>query len=331
MSGQRPILSVRDLAVEIRDGRRRVSLLEGFSLDVPRGYTVALLGESGSGKTLAALAMLGLLPRAARVVAGSAHFGGTDLLAIDEGELQRIRGSRIGVVFQETGTALNPLMTVGEQIAEPLRVHQGLNRAVTRQQVLALLEVVGIADPPRHYRSYPHQLSGGARQRSLIAMALACRPELLVADEPTTALDTTIQAQILDLLTRLTSDLRMSVLLITHDLAVVSQLADSVAVLHGGRVVEEGPVNVVLAAPLHPYTAAMLETRPDSLLAGRHGRVATLVHGGPPRSPGAGCPLSPSCGRCGESGASSVPPMIALDDGRRVRCFSVAAAGGRHD
>ncbi|HUT77563.1 MAG TPA: ABC transporter ATP-binding protein, partial [Polyangia bacterium] len=212
---------------------------------------------------------------------------------------------------------------------ESLRVHQGLGRAVTRQQVLSLLEIVGIADPPRHFGSYPHQLSGGARQRSMIAMALACRPELLVADEPTSSLDTTIQAQILDLLMRLIRDLRMSVLLITHDLAVVTQLADSVAVLQGGRIIEEGPVGVVLSAPAHPYTAALLETRPGSLLTGMQRQVTALVQAGSRLSPASGCPLAPSCGRCGERGVAAVPPMIALDDGRRVRCFFAANGGPR--
>jgi oligopeptide/dipeptide ABC transporter ATP-binding protein len=326
MDEPRPILSIRDLRVDITGESRRIPLLDGFSLDVPRGRTVALLGESGSGKTLAALAVLGLLPRAARVTGGRAEFGGIDLLALDERALRRIRGARIGFVFQETGTALNPLMPVGLQIGEPLRLHQGLGRAVTRQQVLSLLEIVGIADPPRHFDSYPHQLSGGARQRSMIAMALACRPELLVADEPTSALDTTIQAQILDLLTRLIRDLRMSVLLITHDLAVVTQLADSVAVLHGGRIVEDGPVSVVLSAPAHPYTAALLETRPGSPLTGMQRQVTALA--GSRLSPATGCPLAPACGRCGERGNTAIPPMVALGDGRRVRCF-FAADGGR--
>jgi peptide/nickel transport system ATP-binding protein len=329
MDDPRPILSVRDLRLEILDGESRRLLLDGFSLDVPRGRTVALLGESGSGKTLAALALLGLLPRTVRVTGGRADFAGSDLLAMDEDALRRIRGSRIGVVFQGTGTALNPLLPVGEQIGEPLRVHQGLGRAVSRQQVLALLEIVGIADPPRHYRSYPHQLSGGARQRSMIAMALACRPELLVADEPTSSLDTTIQAQILDLLTRLIRDLRMSVLLITHDLAVVTQLADSVAVLQGGRIVEDGPVNVVLAAPAHPYTAALLETRPGSPLTGMQRQVTALAQARSELSTSAGCPLAPACGRCGGRGAAAVPPMIALGDERRVRCFFAADGGPR--
>jgi ABC-type dipeptide/oligopeptide/nickel transport system ATPase component len=329
MDEPHPILSIRDLGVEVADDNRRFPVLDGFSLDVPRARTLALLGESGSGKTLAALAVLGLLPRAARVTAGRAEFGGTDLLALDESSLRRIRGSRIGVVFQETGTALNPLMPVGLQIGEPLRVHQGLGAAVTRQQVLSLLEIVGIADPEQHFRSYPHQLSGGARQRSMIAMALACRPELLVADEPTTALDATVQAQILDLLTRLIRDLRMSVLLITHDLAVVTHLADSVAVLHSGRVVEEGPVSVVLGAPAHPYTAALLEARPGALLGAGHRQIAALARGRPGIGPPGGCPLAGSCGRCGEAGAGAVPPMIALEDGRRVRCF-FAAPGGTH-
>jgi peptide/nickel transport system ATP-binding protein len=329
MDEPHPILSIRDLSLDLTDGEHRRTLLDGFSLDVPRGRTVALLGESGSGKTLAALAVLGLLPRAARVTGGRVEFAGSDLLTLDEGALCGIRGARIGMIFQETGTAFNPLLPVGKQIGEPLRVHRDLGRAVTRQQVLSLLEIVGIADPPRHFLSYPHQLSGGARQRSMIAMALACRPELLVADEPTSALDTTIQAQILDLLTRLIRDLRMSVLLITHDLAVVTQLADSVAVLHGGRIVEEGPVDVVLAAPAHPYTAALLETRPGSLLTGANRQVTALAQVAGQAAPGTCCPLAQACGACGGRGAAAVPPMVTLEDGRRVRCF-LSAVGGTH-
>ena len=251
-------LSLSDLAVEVRgsDGPRRV--LDGLTLDVPRGRAVALVGESGSGKTLAALAILGLLPQAAAVRGGRVLFDGEDLLTAGERRLRAIRGARIGMIFQEPRSALNPLRPVGPQIGEVLRLHKGLGAGLVREQVLSLMELVGIADPAQRYRAFPHQLSSGLLQRVLIAIALACRPDLLIADEPTSALDATVQAQILDLLARLRRDLRMSMLLITHNVGVVAALADSVAVLHGGRVVEAGDVADILRAPAHPHTRELL-------------------------------------------------------------------------
>ena len=254
-------LSVRDLVVEVagRGGPRVV--IDGLSLDVPRGRAVALVGESGSGKTLTALAVLGLLPRAARVKGGAVLFDGEDVLAAGEERLRALRGDRIGMVFQEPRAALNPLMQVGPQIGEVLQVKKGLGSSLVREQVLSLMEMVGIADPPRSYATYPHQLSSGVLQRVLIATALACRPDLVIADEPTSALDATVQVQILDLLARLRQDLRMSMLLITHNLGVVAALADTVAVLHGGRVIEAGDVRDILGKPQHPYTRTLLKER----------------------------------------------------------------------
>jgi ABC-type microcin C transport system duplicated ATPase subunit YejF len=247
MAGAAHMLTIRDLAVEIRGrgGVRRV--LDGLSLDVPRGRAVALVGESGSGKTLAALAVVGLLPRAASVRGGSVLFDGKELLGAGDRLLRTIRGARVGMIFQEPRSALNPLQPVGPQIGEGLRLHKGLGARLVREQVLSLMELVGIADPAQRYRAFPHQLSSGLLQRVLVATALACRPDLLIADEPTSALDATVQAQILDLLARLRRDLRMSMLLITHNVGVVAALADSVAVLRGGRVVEEGDVRAFLA------------------------------------------------------------------------------------
>jgi ABC-type microcin C transport system duplicated ATPase subunit YejF len=252
------LLSIRDLVIEVtgRGGARTV--IGGLSLDVPRGRAVALVGESGSGKTLTALAVLGLLPHAAKVRRGAVLFDGEDLLAAGEDRLCALRGDRIGMVFQEPRSALNPLKQVGPQIGEVLQLHKGLGGSLVREQVLSLMEMVGIADPPRSYATYPHQLSSGVLQRVLIAIALACRPDLVIADEPTSALDATVQAQIIDLLARLRRDLRMSMLLITHSLGVVAALADSVAVLDGGRVIEAGDVRDVFAAPEHPYTRSLL-------------------------------------------------------------------------
>jgi len=263
MTASLKTLSIRDLVVEVRGRSGARNVIEGLSLDVPRARAVALVGESGSGKTLAALAALGLLPRAASVRGGSVLFGKEDLLAAGEKRMQSIRGARIGMIFQEPRSALNPLQQVGPQIGEVLRLHKGLGADLVREQVLALMEMVGIADSAQRYRNYPHQLSSGLLQRVLVAIALACRPDLLIADEPTSALDATVQAQIIDLLARLRQDLRMSMLLITHNVGVVAALADTVAVLHGGRVVEEGDVRDILRAPVHPHSRALLTPERD--------------------------------------------------------------------
>lgn len=273
MTAPGPALAIRDLVVEVRGGGGPRRVLDGLSLEVPRGAAVALVGESGSGKTLAALAVLGLLPRAATVRGGSVVFEGEELLGAGESRLRSIRGARIGMVFQEPRSALNPLKPVGPQIGEVLRLHKGLAAGIVREQVLSLMELVGIADPARRYRSFPHQLSSGLLQRVLVATAIACRPELLIADAPTSALDATVQAQILDLITRLRRDLRMSMLLITHDVGVVAALADSVAVLHGGRVVEAGDVRAILAAPSHPHARSLLGAG-GAARPGAAGRVA---------------------------------------------------------
>jgi len=320
----RPILSIRDLSVEIAGESRSRQILDGLTIDVPRGTTVAVVGESGSGKTIAALSVLNLLPSVARVTRGSVEFDGRDLLQLDDDAMCDIRGNRIGMIFQEPTTSLNPLMQVGRQIGEAVRIHKGLGRAVTREQVLALMEMVGIPDPRRRYRNYPHQLSGGVRQRVVIAMALACRPDLLLADEPTTALDATVQAQIIDLLARLIRDLRMSVLLITHDLGVVASLADRVAVLHAGTLVEEGPVRAILKSPRHPYTQALLEARPESRSGVlRRSRLAAL-RGSSPSGEGAstGCPLAPVCKHALEICHAQRGEMIAVGPDHFARCLN---------
>lgn len=319
----RPILSIRDLTVDLTDETRSFKVLDGLTLDVPRGTTVAVVGESGSGKTIAALSVLNLLPTVARITAGEVVFDGRNLLELDDDAMGDIRGNRIGMIFQEPSTSLNPLMQVGRQIGEALRIHKGLGRAVTREQVLALMEMVGIPDPRRRYRNYPHQLSGGVRQRVVVAMALACRPDLLLADEPTTALDATVQAQIIDLLARLIRDLRMSVLLITHDLGVVASLADRVAVLNDGRVVEEGPVRTILKHPAHPYTEALLEARPASGTGSVHKSRLAALRGSSPSRDGdvAGCPLAPVCKQGAERCQVERVEMITVGPGHRARCL----------
>ncbi|MFO8073912.1 MAG: ABC transporter ATP-binding protein [Polyangia bacterium] len=325
MEAPKPILSIRDLAVEAGEADRRVVVPDGLSLDVKRGSTTALLGESGSGKTLTALAVLGLLPSGTRVLRGSVRLFDTDLLRLDEERLRRLRGERVGMVFQEPTTSLNPLMQIGKQIAEPLRVHKGLDKKISHQQTLALMEMVGIPDPRRRYRHYPHQLSGGVRQRVVIAMALACRPELLLADEPTSALDATIQAQIVDLLARLIRDLRMSVLLITHDLGVINALADDVEILHGGRIVERGPVDALLKQPAHPYTRAILRLHPTERLPAKRGGLAALASSPPASQLEEGCALAGSCPEAEPRCRKQDPGWFVVEAGHRVRCFAAGS------
>ncbi len=321
MSREKPILAVHDLSVTIKDGLGVRKAVDGLSLRISRGQTLALFGESGSGKSLTALATLGILPTPpAQVIEGSIDFDGRNLLALSERELQKLRGDRIAMIFQEPNTSLNPLMPVGEQIGETIRLHQRLDRINAREQVLALMEMVGISDPKRRYRSFPHQLSGGIRQRVMIAMALSCRPELLLADEPTSALDTTVQAQIVDLLSRLIRDLGMSVLLITHDLGVVAAMADRVVVIHKGRVVEEGSVREILKDPMHPYTRALLASEPlfNPSSQTHHARSSVADHSSDRNA--IGCPFFSLCLNKIDLCLEQNPVLTDLGTGRKVRC-----------
>ncbi|MGO4125988.1 ABC transporter ATP-binding protein [Inquilinus sp. YAF38] len=253
-----PLLAIDGLRVAI-GGR---SVVDGVSLSIRRGEVLALVGESGCGKSLTALSVLRLLPAAARVAGGSIAMEGTDLLALDEASLRDLRGNRVSVIFQEPVASLNPLVRVGDQVAESLRLHRGASAAAARAEAVAMLARVGIADPERRAGQFPFELSGGMCQRVMIASALICRPEILIADEPTTALDVTIQAQILDLLKSLRAEAGSAILLITHDMGVVADMADRVAVMYGGTVVESGPVDAIFDAPAHPYTKLLLATVP---------------------------------------------------------------------
>lgn len=330
MSQDTPILTVENLTVEIKDSSGRRLAVDDLSFELYRGQTLAIVGESGSGKSLTALSMLKLLPTPpARVTQGSVIFNGRDLLQIPDREMRRIRGSRIAMIFQEPTTSLDPLMPVGQQIGEAIRVHHRLDRTTTREQVLALMETVGIPDPKRRYRSYPHQLSGGIRQRVIIAAALSCRPDILLADEPTSALDTTVQAQIVDLLSRLISDLGMSVVLIAHDLGVVSALADKVIVLLRGRVMEAGTVQQILKDPLHPYTQALLAARPltkDTTPDARF--VANDEYKIFKNSGQISCPFTSVCGLKSGLCDEKDPRLVDIGEGRKVRCAVVEARYG---
>ena len=259
-----PILDVQQLTVVFEGGRSTVTAVDGVSLQIAPGETLGLVGESGSGKSVTALAMLRLLQPPGRVTAGRVMFEGRDLLTLPEREMRRIRGARISLIFQEPMTALNPVMRVGDQIAEALTVHGQAGAREARRRAADLLDAVHIPDAARRARDYPHQLSGGMRQRVIIAIALACRPALLIADEPTTALDVTIQAQVLDLLRELRAQYNLTLLLITHDFGVIAEMADRVAVMHRGALVEQGPVRQMLRAPAHEYTQGLLAAVPGS-------------------------------------------------------------------
>jgi ABC-type dipeptide/oligopeptide/nickel transport system ATPase component len=259
-----PLLDVHDLTVVFDGSGRPVTAVDQVSFQIAAGETLGLVGESGSGKSVTAFAILRLVQPPGRITGGRVLFDGQDLLTLTEPDMRQVRGARISLIFQEPMTALNPVMRVGDQIAEALTVHGLADRATARARAVELLDAVRIADPSRRVRDYPHQLSGGMRQRVMIAIALACRPPLIIADEPTTALDVTIQAQVLELLRELKERFNLALLLITHDFGVIAEMADRVAVMYKGRIVETGPVRQILRAPAHDYTRTLLAAVPGT-------------------------------------------------------------------
>ncbi len=317
-----PLLRIEGLSVELAPG---LSPVRGVDLALERGECLGLVGESGSGKSMLALALLRLLPRGARL-GGRVVFDGQDIAALPPASLPALRGRRIAMVFQEPMAALNPLMRVGAQVAEPLRHHLGLSANAAAMRAEELLAQVGIPDPARRAAAWPHELSGGMRQRVTIAIALACGPDLLIADEPTTALDATIQAQIVALLRRLKDELGLAMLLITHDLGVVAELADRVAVMYGGRIAEVAPAEAFFDGPLHPYArglmaaTAALEAEPGARLSAVPGVVPGL------RDLPSGCAFHPRCAAARPACAVSHPPDLTREGGRRVACWAVAEA-----
>jgi peptide/nickel transport system ATP-binding protein len=258
-----PLLDVQDLTV-VFDGARQVTAVDRVNLQIATGETLGVVGESGSGKSVTAYSVLRLVQPPGRIVSGRVMFEGRDLLRLTEPEMREVRGARISLIFQEPMTALNPVMRVGDQIAEALTVHSMAGLRDARARAVELLDAVRISDPARRVRDYPHQLSGGMRQRVMIAIALACRPPLIIADEPTTALDVTIQAQVLELLRELKERFQLALMLITHDFGVIAEMADRVAVMYKGQIVEEGPVRQILRAPVHPYTRSLLAAVPGT-------------------------------------------------------------------
>jgi oligopeptide/dipeptide ABC transporter ATP-binding protein len=316
-----PLLEIRDLTVNFAMAGGRVRAVAGVSFDLAPGETLGLVGESGCGKTVTALSILRLLPMPPAEVTGVIRFQGEDLASCPEARMRQIRGNRIAMVFQEPMTALNPVLTIGEQVAEALRLHRGLSHAEAWREAAAALARVGFPDAAHRLAQYPHQLSGGLRQRALMAMALACDPELLIADEPTTALDVTIQAQILALLARLKAELGLAVLFITHNLGIVAQTADRVAVMYAGLMVELAPTPELFRAPSHPYTVGLLNSVPRLDFRRPPGEILSAITGHLPAEPPPGCLFRDRCplahDRCLEE-----PPWVAVNPGHTVRCWN---------
>ncbi len=320
------LLAVRDLVTSFRTDSGPLRAVDGVSFDVPAGKTVGLVGESGCGKSVTALSILRLIPSPpGRIESGKIELDGKDLLALRERDMRAVRGNDISMIFQEPMTSLNPVYTVGWQIVEAIRLHQKASKKEARARAIELLRLVGIHSPETSVDTYPHQLSGGQRQRVMIAMALACEPKVLVADEPTTALDVTIQAQILELIVSLQKKLGMSVLLITHDLGVVAEYADHVVVMYAGRVVESSPVAELFAHPRHPYTRGLLESIPRmgaKRIGGRPARLPTIEGFVPDlRHLPSGCRFADRCPMKIDACTVKEPELEAPSPGRQSRCI----------
>ena len=322
-SGQ-PALAVEGLEVAFPTREGTIRAVAGVSYEIARGRTLGVVGESGCGKSVAALAVLGLVPPPGRVTAGRIRLDGLDVTALDEAALASVRGERVAMVFQEPMTALNPVLTVGAQVAEAWALHREGSRREARAAALAMLDRVRIPEPARRYDSYPHELSGGMRQRAMIAMALACRPAVLIADEPTTALDVTIQAQILELMLEIQAEFAMAIQFISHNLGVVSGVADEVMVMYAGRVVERAQATALFARPRHPYTRALMETVPR-IGAGRD-RLPAIAGAVPhPLALPPGCPFSDRCPLADAGCREAEPPLADLGGGHLAACFKAEA------
>ncbi|MGE0851327.1 MAG: ABC transporter ATP-binding protein [Hyphomicrobiaceae bacterium] len=318
-----PLLQVRNLTTRFNTEQGQVTAVDGVSFDIDAGETVAIVGESGSGKSVTALSIMRLIPSPpGKIESGEIVFEGRDLSGIDDAGMRAIRGNKIAMIFQEPMSSLNPALTVGMQVAEPSNLHRGLAWAKAMDLAKELLGRVRIPDAASRLASYPHQYSGGMRQRVMIAMALACQPRLIIADEPTTALDVTVQAQILDLLKELTRETGSSLLLITHDLGVVARYADRVAVMYGGRIVETAPARELYKHPHHPYTLGLMGSVPR--LDGDAGRRLVPIEGQPPDLAHLppGCAFSPRCGKASDACRAARPPLVEVAARHFKACFN---------
>lgn len=321
MSQEDLILEIRDLCVEFQTVEGTVQAVNHLSYKLRKGEKLGIVGESGSGKSVSSLGMLRLIPNPpGRITEGEILYKGQDLVKAPKKEMQRIRGNEISMIFQEPMTSLNPIIKCGKQIAESLRLHRGMNKKEAMEEAVRLMQSVGIANPAQRAHEYPHQMSGGMRQRVMIAMALACEPQILIADEPTTALDVTIQAQILDLIRDLNERMGTSVIFITHDLGVVSELCDTVLVMYTGRIVEQAPVLELFETPKHPYTVGLLEAIPR--ITKQRAPLQTIEGTVPnPTERIDGCSFSPRCPYATEQCRQKEPPEVQLSEHRRVRCW----------
>jgi oligopeptide/dipeptide ABC transporter ATP-binding protein len=322
-----PLLEIRRLSTHYVSARgtRVTRAVDDVSLSLDQGQTLGIVGESGSGKTTLALTLLRMLPPAAKIVSGEIMFEGADLLKKSASEMRRIRGKRIAMILQDPMASLNPLFTVGDQVAEPIRVHEGVGRSKAWTRATDLLKAVRIAAPERRVREYPHQLSGGMRQRIVGAIAISCEPRVLIADEPTTSLDLTIQAQYLKLLRDLQRAHNLALIFITHNLGIVAKMCDQVAVMYAGRLVEAGPVKQIYNSPAHPYTQALLESIPR---VGDNRKRLTAIDGQPPdpSAPPPGCAFHPRCPKIMDRCRTEAPPEFRVADAQTSRCWLSAPA-----
>ena len=323
-----PLLQIKDLHTDIEIRSGVVRALSGVDLHVNPGETLGIVGESGSGKTMTALSLMGLLPQGGKVSSGSIILDGQDLTQLPLKEKRKLRGTKVGMIFQDPLTSLNPTMKIGLQVCEPLRVHEGLSKKEALERAVEILKRVGMPRPEVVINNYPHQLSGGMRQRVMIAMALVCKPRILIADEPTTALDVTIQKQILNLFLELQESDRMSIMMVTHDIGVAAQVADQIAIMYGGIILECGATRQVLETPANPYTKALIAALPKSgnreRLVAIEGQPPTIVHMPP------GCPFSNRCTYATEACRQSVPELKPIDEHHMTAChMNLVTSGGK--
>ena len=322
------VLEVRDLELWFNGDYGAVKILNKVSFDIHKGETLGIVGESGCGKSMTSLCVMQLLNSPPAVINGSIKLRGRELLALSDKQMQLIRGNKISMIFQEPMTSLNPVFTIGDQLCETFMLHQGLTKKQAEAKALGLLEMVKIPEPAQRLNEYPHQLSGGMRQRVMIAMALACLPELLIADEPTTALDVTIQAQVLDLMRNLQEKMGTAIAFITHDLGVVSEMCDRVIVLYCGEVMEEANVDEIFENPKHPYTEGLMATLPKF---DQPGHLATIPGTVPPSGKyPAGCVFAPRCKYATEQCHGCKPPLVDLGNDHKVRCFRYVEGGEKN-
>lgn len=325
-----PLLKVRGLTTAFRSNGAMVPIIEDIGFNLYPHETLAIVGESGCGKSVTSLSIMRLIQSPGKVMGGTVELEGRDLLQLSEEEMRSVRGNKVSMIFQEPMTSLNPVFTVGRQVMESFQIHQHLSKAEAREKTIEMLRLVGIPAPETVFKEYPHELSGGLRQRVMIAMALACRPRVLIADEPTTALDVTIQAQILFLLRDLMEEVGTATILITHDLGVVAKIATYVMVMYAGQAVEYGSVQQIIEDPLHPYTLGLLKCLPK--LHEKVDRLYTIKGSVPsPDSYPEGCRFFPRCDRACERCRAERPPLMELEDGRRVRCWLYTDVEGAID